>query len=261
MKQKVTPLFIVLFSVLLTSVPTAPAYALPPTDIGGIMVYHFKPSGGVSGLDGVINLDQKTDLQDAERCEHSSAIVKIHTVVYEGVSEIVAGFRTDDDTLYRVSIEALYKNLANSQRGLLKDLFKRNQNVLTSYSVCGSGGFIFINEIYKVSAIKGLDIQMLRQKADSSSKDKINNVNINAADEKTLTMLRGISVAMAKEIIKSRPYSSIGDLIKKKVISDKAYFDIRDQIVAISPQFSAGGTEPTRYPPSGGSLVRKDLGR
>lgn len=208
MKQNVTSLFNALFWVLVASLSTAPAYALPQTDVGGIMVYHFKPNGTVSGLDGMINLDEKTDFQDADRCEHRAAVVTIDAVVYEGVSEIVAGFRTEDDTLYRVSIEALYKNVANSQRGLIRDLFKRSQQVLISYSVCGSGGFIFLNEIFKVSAVKGLSASAIRKKMQSSS-------------------------------------------------------GVKNQIVLAAPiAFSEGNVRlPGNYPPSGGSLVRKDLGR
>jgi competence protein ComEA len=57
-------------------------------------------------------------------------------------------------------------------------------------------------------------------------------VDINSADEKALMMLKGIGDVTAKKIIKSRPYGGKDDLVKKKVVSDKVYADIKDQIIA-----------------------------
>ena len=57
-------------------------------------------------------------------------------------------------------------------------------------------------------------------------------IDINSADEKTLMTLKGIGDVTAKKIIKSRPYSGKDDLVKKKVLSDKVYADIKDQIIA-----------------------------
>lgn len=57
-------------------------------------------------------------------------------------------------------------------------------------------------------------------------------VDINSADEKMLMTLKGIGDVTAKKIIKSRPYGGKDDLVKKKVITDKVYADIKDQIIA-----------------------------
>ena len=57
-------------------------------------------------------------------------------------------------------------------------------------------------------------------------------IDINSADEKTLMTLKGIGEVTAKKIIKSRPYSGKDDLVKKKVMTDKVYADIKDQIIA-----------------------------
>lgn len=57
-------------------------------------------------------------------------------------------------------------------------------------------------------------------------------VDINSADEKTLMTLKGIGEATAKKIIKSRPYGGKDDLVKKKVVTDKIYADIKDLIIA-----------------------------
>jgi DNA uptake protein ComE-like DNA-binding protein len=57
-------------------------------------------------------------------------------------------------------------------------------------------------------------------------------IDINSADEKTLMTLKGIGDVNAKKIIKSRPYSGKDDLVKKKILTEKAYADIKDQIIA-----------------------------
>lgn len=152
MNQKLSFLFSALIAISSSSSTTF-AHELP--DVGGILVYHFDPKGKVSGLDAVINLDPITDVNEAVRCEYAVTLMSIDTVVYDGVSEVVAGFRTADETLFRVESGALYKNVSNAERYLVKDLFKRGQQVLASYSVCGSGGAIYLREIYKASALKG----------------------------------------------------------------------------------------------------------
>lgn len=57
-------------------------------------------------------------------------------------------------------------------------------------------------------------------------------IDINSADDKTLMTLKGIGDATAAKIIKSRPYAGKDDLVKKKVVTDKVYADIKDLIIA-----------------------------
>lgn len=61
---------------------------------------------------------------------------------------------------------------------------------------------------------------------------KADPIDINSADEKTLMTLKGIGDVTAKKIVKSRPYSGKDDLVKKNVVTDKVYADIKDQIIA-----------------------------
>ena len=67
---------------------------------------------------------------------------------------------------------------------------------------------------------------------DMAKDAKMEMVDINSADEKTLMTLKGIGDVTAKKIIKSRPYGGKDDLVKKKVITDKVYADIKDLIIA-----------------------------
>jgi competence protein ComEA len=64
-------------------------------------------------------------------------------------------------------------------------------------------------------------------------------IDINSADKKTLMTLKGIGDVTADKIIKSRGktgYAGKDDLVKKKIITDKVYADIKDQIIAKQPE-------------------------
>jgi DNA uptake protein ComE-like DNA-binding protein len=57
-------------------------------------------------------------------------------------------------------------------------------------------------------------------------------IDINSATEKELDALPGIGEARAEAIIKGRPYKGKDDLVKKKIIPQKVYDDIKDKIIA-----------------------------
>ena len=57
-------------------------------------------------------------------------------------------------------------------------------------------------------------------------------MDINTASEKELATLKGIGDVRAKAIVKHRPYKGKDDLVKKKVITQKVYDEIKDEIIA-----------------------------
>jgi len=57
-------------------------------------------------------------------------------------------------------------------------------------------------------------------------------MDINSASAKELATLPGIGEARAKDIIKGRPYKGKDDLVQKKILTQKVYDDIKDQIIA-----------------------------
>jgi len=57
-------------------------------------------------------------------------------------------------------------------------------------------------------------------------------MDINSASEKELASLKGIGDARAKAIVKGCPYKGKDDLVHKKIIPQKVYDDIKDQIIA-----------------------------
>lgn len=55
-------------------------------------------------------------------------------------------------------------------------------------------------------------------------------VNINTASESELDKLPGIGPATAGKIISARPYSVVEDLLTRKIVSEKVWEQIKDQI-------------------------------
>lgn len=55
-------------------------------------------------------------------------------------------------------------------------------------------------------------------------------ININTASETELDKLPGIGPVTAQKIISSRPYSSSGELLSKKVVTKSVYLKIKDLI-------------------------------
>jgi DNA uptake protein ComE-like DNA-binding protein len=57
-------------------------------------------------------------------------------------------------------------------------------------------------------------------------------MDINSASETELATLKGIGEVRAKAIVKHRPYKGKDDLVRKKIIPQNVYDDIKDQIIA-----------------------------
>jgi competence protein ComEA len=55
-------------------------------------------------------------------------------------------------------------------------------------------------------------------------------ININTASESELDSLPGVGPATAAKIIKGRPYSSLEELIQKKILGTKVFSNIKDKI-------------------------------
>jgi len=57
-------------------------------------------------------------------------------------------------------------------------------------------------------------------------------IDINRAKAEELMTLKGIGEARAKAIIKGRPYARKDDLVRKKIVPQSIYDDIKDKIIA-----------------------------
>jgi DNA uptake protein ComE-like DNA-binding protein len=68
--------------------------------------------------------------------------------------------------------------------------------------------------------------------SESRTGDKKHLVDINRASAKELGELKGIDEDAAKKIVKNRPYARKDELVSKKVLKEKDYDKIKDEIVA-----------------------------
>ena len=57
-------------------------------------------------------------------------------------------------------------------------------------------------------------------------------ININSASASELDSLEDVGIARAQKIINNRPYSSIDELVSKKVITNKIFEKIKDKITS-----------------------------
>ena len=57
-------------------------------------------------------------------------------------------------------------------------------------------------------------------------------IDINSAKAEELMTLKGIGEARAKAIIKGRPYARKDDLVRKKIVPQSIYDDIKEKIIA-----------------------------
>ncbi len=67
------------------------------------------------------------------------------------------------------------------------------------------------------------------EKTKMSATDKL---DINTASKEQLEALPGIGPVTAQKIIDSRPYRAKSDLVTKKIVGQKEYDKIKDQIIA-----------------------------
>ncbi|MBI5167671.1 MAG: helix-hairpin-helix domain-containing protein [candidate division NC10 bacterium] len=68
-------------------------------------------------------------------------------------------------------------------------------------------------------------------------------IDINTATAKDLEKLPGIGPKTAEKIIKNRPYKKIDDLVAKKVLTQKQFAKIKDQIIVAEAKPAAAAAE------------------
>jgi competence protein ComEA len=80
----------------------------------------------------------------------------------------------------------------------------------------------FVGENDAVSTTQGV--------GQSSNPNSSSSISINQADAATLQTLSGIGEAKSKSIIEARPYSSLQELVDKKILSESLFADLKEQL-------------------------------
>ena len=69
------------------------------------------------------------------------------------------------------------------------------------------------------------------QADENSNEEALHAISLSSASQTQLELLPGIGPVTAKKIIDNRPYSTIEELITKKVVSEKVFASIKDQVI------------------------------
>lgn len=102
---------------------------------------------------------EEAQAQPGDGCEHRISDLVVDEVVYKGTSELVEGFRAKKPApvewygLFRIDSDALYKSISNAEHGNVPKLIKKGAKLIVVYQVCGNGGFVYVRDIFKKSAI------------------------------------------------------------------------------------------------------------
>ncbi len=77
----------------------------------------------------------------------------------------------------------------------------------------------------------------------SSTATKGEKIDINSASKDQLMTLPGIGDVTAQKIIDNRPYNAKNDLVRKKIVGQKEYDKIKDQVIAHHAKSASASTK------------------
>lgn len=164
----------------------------------------------------------------------SSEIEVLDDSLSEKAKEIVVEIAGAVETpgVYRLSFGSRVEDLLIVSGGLSADADRSwVQKTLNRAAKLTDGQKIYIPKIGEQtlagSAKNSGGIKMY-QEASSTSKSSL--VNLNTASQKELEDLPGIGPVYAQSIIEHRPYSSVEELLSKKVLRADIYEKIKDKV-------------------------------
>ena len=136
--------------------------------------------------------------------------------------------------IYRLPLNSRMETLVRAAGGF--DGFA-DENAVNMAEILKDGVFIEIPYKWKTperkTSVSGASSPRSAKKPKTSSKKWDERVDINHADEKTLTQLRGIGPTLARRIVEYRrehgPFRSVEDLINVKGIGGAKVYGMRDQ--------------------------------
>jgi competence protein ComEA len=182
---------------------------------------------GVLALKGAIfNTGPKIEFLDANITGESSnqtLIVEIAGAVEKpGVYQFKSGARVEDVLIMSGGASA------NADRQWMDKMLNRAARISDGQKIYIPEINDGVNDSNKVLVSTKNELYQTTTSASDSLSEKI--ININTADNASLESLWGIGRVTAQNIIEQRPYSSIEDLLTKKIIRTNVFEKIKDQI-------------------------------
>lgn len=122
------------------------------------IIYQYGPGAKVVGVNALVGIEAPM-VEPSDNCDQRIAEVVVDEVVYDGASEMIAGFRAKKPApneyyaLFGMDSKAIYGALPNPARRDVQRLVNKGARIVVIYQVCGSGGFISVREIFKKSAV------------------------------------------------------------------------------------------------------------
>ncbi len=110
------------------------------------------------GVNAIVGIEEPMTAP-GDNCDQRIANVVVDEVVYDGASDMIAGFRAQKPApkewygIFRIDTNAFYKSIPNAAHGDVLKIIKKGANLIVTYQVCGSGGFVLVRDIFKNTAI------------------------------------------------------------------------------------------------------------
>jgi hypothetical protein len=125
------------------------------------LIYQYGDNANIVGVKALVGIEAPM-VAPGDNCDQRIADVVIDEVVYEGKSDIIAGFRSKKPApnewygLFSIDYRAVYDTLPNATRSDVQKLIKKGAKLIVIYQVCGSGGQVTVRDIFKKTAINNL---------------------------------------------------------------------------------------------------------
>lgn len=146
---------ITLFRIVLASVTFVLSFT---ASAGPGLVYQFGDKAKIVGVNALVGIGEPM-VSPGDNCDQRIAEVVVDEVVYEGATDTIKGFRAKKPApnewygIFTIDSKAIYDALPNATQGYVQQLIKKGEKLIVIYQVCGSGGYAFVRDIFKKSAL------------------------------------------------------------------------------------------------------------
>lgn len=123
-------------------------------DAGLTLVYQYDDDFNIVGVNGLIGIEEL--MHD---CDQRIANIVVDEVKYEGVSDVITGFNARKPTskkidfFFNIDSADIYRASDKITKSDVQKLIHKGAKLIVVYQVCGSGGYFFVRDIFKLSAL------------------------------------------------------------------------------------------------------------